>query len=78
MSPGAAGGGMTLIQKLAQMSMSQYGADLDNIDPCTGARRTLNTNNNRSPVTVDDITLDDGPDVESQPLENKMPPAQTG
>jgi len=31
--------GMTLIQKLAQMSMDQYGDDLTDVDPSTGARK---------------------------------------
>lgn len=35
---------MTLIQKLAQMSMDQYGDDLSDIDPSTGARRKQNKN----------------------------------
>lgn len=36
--------GLTLIQKLAQMSMDQYGDDLTDIDPSTGARKKQNKN----------------------------------
>lgn len=37
--------GMTLIQKLAQMSMTQYGEDLSDIDPTTGATRKKEVHN---------------------------------
>ena len=53
---------MTLIQKLAQMSMNQYGEDLSDIDPTTGARRRQDLHNRAQ----NDNKQDSDNDVDSE------------
>ncbi|XP_053408690.1 dynein axonemal assembly factor 8-like isoform X2 [Mercenaria mercenaria] len=55
--------GMTLIQKLAQMSMTQYGEDLSDIDPTTGATRKHEVHN-RAPR--DNREVEEDVDEESE------------
>ncbi|XP_052272728.1 dynein axonemal assembly factor 8-like isoform X2 [Dreissena polymorpha] len=77
------GDGLTLIQRLAKMSMSQYGCDLTDIDPSTGARKknTDNSNNNRNQA---DAKLVDGQEKSTDDSKAdgkwavKVGPADTG
>ncbi|XP_052805856.1 dynein axonemal assembly factor 8-like isoform X2 [Mya arenaria] len=65
-------GGLTLIQKLAQLTMSQYGADLGDIDPSTGARRKNTENFNNVDNSNNNRSKTEGPNVEESPIGVKV------
>lgn len=63
------GGCMTLIQKLAQISMSQYGEDLTNIDPSTGAiRKQGNWSTDINDADVETVVIP--PDVKERRIKD--------
>ena len=59
---------MTLIQRLAQMSMEKYGDDLKDVDPSTGAKIVNRIPDNDAAVGIDtpSLTISDDVDEESE------------
>ena len=57
---------MTLIQKLAKMTMEQSGEDLSDIDPRTGARKKRTEPDNR--LLPDDDEIDEQSEMIQPPL----------